>query len=684
MKVPVYEPQETIRPLGQVADRGGAPAAAFGAGIGEALRDVSSTLARVGLIERRKADQTAVTSAETKLSSWTNDRLFNPEIGAFSVQGKKAFGLSGVVMPEYDRQVSELTSSLSNDEQRSAFAQMAASRRVAINQKLNEHEYHQREQYYDDESESALQNSVRSAGNFFNDPAQIAFELSRQQQVIKNQAERHGWSSEQANQTYANSRSKTHLGVIERMLSMNNLGQAKVYYHDVKSQLLGDDATRVERALQTGDAVARDGLRNQLRDIEAAARIGIPVTSIPSREELVAAFGESDGERAYNQASGFRQVSRDVARLNTMPAVSIVEAISNYQPTEVEGAYDAAERATIVESSARAIIQAREKDPANYIIQHTPEVAAAWNEAMAGDPEAAARYLQLYQAERGRLQIGNDNLIPEDYADEIAQRITNPATSEELYANVARESGRWGNAWPQVLKQLGPKLPDTTKIIASGISPAAGVALASVSNLKRSELEALVPPGKKWSEIEELVASQMEGTLRSFPPDAGGVRMRGALLDSAMRLTLKYMNDGSSPKAAARLARQALSDQMFTLVDFRSAPFRIPAGLDPEPVEAGARSFIGTFENTEVMRGTQMEDNASISMGTDFIRDHGYWVTKPDGTGLRLYVDGAPVTQAGSLVEYSWMQLSDEGARILHNKKNPRGQFSREQWNKRK
>jgi len=684
MRVPVYEPQVEARPIRTDPSYGGVPSAAFGGGIGEALQGASHIMARIGIAEKVKADEVAVTSAETKLTSWANDRLFNPENGAFSTQGKNAFGLSGKVLPEYDAQVESLKGELANPEQVEYFDKVSVSRRLAIEQKLHQHESTQRESYYDSESEAALQNSVRSAGNYFNDKGQIAFELSRQKQVIDQQGKRHGWSAEQTGQTFANTRSKTHLEVIERMLSMNNLGMAKSYYADVKPQLLGDDATRVERALQTGDAVAKDRLRNRLRDIEASARMGIPVTSIPSREELVAAFGESDGERAYNQASGFRQVSRDVARLNTMPAVSIVEAISNYQPTEVEGAYDAAERATIVESSARAIIQAREKDPANYIIQHTPEVAAAWNEAMAGDPEAAARYLQLYQAERGRLQVGNDNLIPEDYADEIAQRITNPATSEELYANVARESDRWGNAWPQVLKQLGPKLPDTTKIIASGISPAAGVALASVSNLKRSELEALVPPGKKWSEIEELVASQMEGTLRSFPPDAGGVRMRGALLDSAMRLTLKYMNDGSSPKAAARLARQALSDQMFTLVDFRSAPFRIPAGLDPEPVESGARSFIGTFENTEVMRGTQMEDNASISMGTDFIRDHGYWVTKPDGTGLRLYVDGAPVTQAGSLVEYSWMQLSDEGARILHNKKNPRGQFSREQWNKRK
>ena len=41
----------------------------------------------------------------------------------------------------------------------------------------------------------------------------------------------------------------------------------------------------------------------------------------------------------------------------------------------------------------------------------------------------------------------------------------------------------------------------------------------------------------------------------------------------------------------------------------------------------------------------------------EHVRENGYWVTRPDAKGLRLYVDGGPVAGIDGPVQYTWEQL---------------------------
>lgn len=655
--VPVYEQQ--LRDT-RIQDLSGGP------GVSESgLSGLSGVLSEAGKItnavahkEIDEADRIAVTTAETQLSTWTNEVLFNPETGAYTKKGKNAFGLPNQVIPEYEKQADQIAGTLVRPRQQQAFERIRAARLLELQEGLNRYEIGERGQYYDSESQAAISDSIKSAGNLYNDPRKIQFELKRQEGVITDQAKRHGWSDEQKTELIKDSRSKTHVEVIDRMLSLKQKAMARTYYEVAKHQIYGDDATRIERALQTDEENTKTMLRYELRDVEAAARSGLPVEGVSSRDTWVAAFGELEGPLLYQRAKGFEHLSHDVTKLHSLPADQLVQSVVDQSPTELTGAADAAERASIIGTSVNQILQAREKDPAAYLIGSNKLVSDAWEKLGDGEPDD---YMRLIDSEKGRLQISNAKILPDVYADQLVNEITNPKSNENLYVAVNREHDRWGTYWPKILQQLSSKLPDTVMVIASGIPPDAGIALSSMAGLKSNELSALIPPGSTWKEFSDGVGDQFEQALRTFPPDTGGTRTRKAIGDSALRLALYYTQHGADMNDAIKLAHKKLFDENYIVTEFRGIPYRTPAGIEPGLIQEGAILALQSYErmNTAgiaVREGSRLSDEDYLNIDNEFVRDNGYWMTNPNETGLRLYVDGAPVP---GIEDATWLQLAD-------------------------
>jgi hypothetical protein len=45
----------------------------------------------------------------------------------------------------------------------------------------------------------------------------------------------------------------------------------------------------------------------------------------------------------------------------------------------------------------------------------------------------------------------------------------------------------------------------------------------------------------------------------------------------------------------------------------------------------------------------------------EYVRENGYWMTAPDESGLRLYVDGGPLVSGDGPVQYTWEELTAKG-----------------------
>lgn len=407
----------------------------------------------------------------------------------------------------------------------------------------------------------------------------------------------------------------------------------------------------------------RQSLTDQMQDISAAAQAGIPVTNVPGRASFVAAFGDREGAQRYESATKLANLSIEVSSLHGQPNADLVKEVEKYRPKQVEGAAEQGQLHNFMARSVSQILTQREKDPAGYLMQNSPTVQRAWAE-FSQDPARAPAYLSAVTAEKERLGIASNDVLPDAYVQGLADEIAGEKTAEGLAARIESETQRWGDAWPDVYGQLAGKLPDTAMVIGSGIPQRAATSLAATMKLKDTELKAMLPPDVKWNDVEASVDSQFADFQRSMPPEAA--RTWNAVRDSAVRLSVKYMNDGDGQSDAVKKAYADLVESQYSLIEFRNSTFRVPNTLDADAIETGARFAIGAYApdaaSLAVPAGAAQPVEEYASQWGEYVRENGYWVTRPDGKGLRLYADGGPILDASGPFELTWEQLQKSAA----------------------
>jgi hypothetical protein len=414
---------------------------------------------------------------------------------------------------------------------------------------------------------------------------------------------------------------------------------------------------RLEAERKARDTEAKQAMTEHFRDMYVAAQQGLSVEP-PAKGLLVALYGEREGLQRYQTGQKLAVLSQDVAKANQLTSDELIQSLATYKPQQVEGAAEQAQMQQAYAASVNGILDRRVKDPAGYLLQTSTAAQRAW-EAMAADPEQASSYVAIVRAEKERLGIPGQALLPDSYVSAVADEIAG-LPAERMADRLEQESQRWGTAWATVYGQLAAELPDTAAVIGSGIPKAAGTALASMARLKSSELQALLPTSTTMKDVDTQVAVEFEDFRRSMPAEAA--RTVGATLDAAKRLTIKYMGDGVSLGSAAQRAYRDLVTSQYDLRSLRGATMRIPQSVNVDAVEAAAQAQLTSFQVDSSMvtvpPGAALSQEEYASRLSAAIRDRGYWLTNPSSTGLRLYLDGQPVERRGAPVDVDWTTLS--------------------------
>jgi hypothetical protein len=663
----VNQRQVESRPLSAPRQDPGASSASGVAQIGRNLERVGSVFEDLAQDERDKADRAALMEADTGLDTWEQSNVLDAENGAFTKKGKDAFDLPNQVLPKYDDEVKRIESGLGTERAKLAFRGQAQRRRQQIAASLERHESAERDKFYDDQDTAKIRSSSEMAANYYNDPQRIALELEKQDAAIANIGRRKGWSAEQLADEKRKLHSNIHADVVGRYLARGEFKKGRVYFDEMKDQIEADAATRIEAHFtaerERVKTEVKQSMNDQLRDISAAAALGLPV-AIPSEKVLKDIYGEHEGGQRFKIASQAKELSPQVAQMRQMSETQLLAMVADAKPKTQDGASDQAQVANFLEQRAGEILREREKDPAGYMVKNAPATRDAWaafTQAQNAEERdaAAAKYLKTLRADRERLQITGADVLPDTYADQVVDGLNNPKSAEAMATDIEREATRWGSSWPAVYQQIAPKLSDTAAVVGSGIPRAAAVNLSSVAGLKEAELKGLLPPSVKWKDLEEKVADEFEDFQRSLPSDA--TRMNNAFRESATRLAAKYVNGGANLGDAVARAKAELVDSQYNLVEFRSTPMRIPLDLDPDIAENGAALALNQYQ---AAIGDVLSDHAGVSQEeatdafTNHVRESGYWITNPGGTGLRLYVDGGPVPSiASGTINVTWDKL---------------------------
>lgn len=201
--------------------------------------------------ERDRADQVALLDAETQLGKWENKRLYDPQSGAFQVKGKDAMPLPEEVGGEFDTVASALESTL-NPRQREQFAPVKARRSQNLDANLRRHVFGEMQTYEAQTVAAAEENASESAVANALDPRRVGEELKRGVDAIKQSAPRLGMSPDVLEKHVNDFTTKTHVGVIGRLLTNNQTRAAKIYFEETKGEITGSALGQVEKAIEVG------------------------------------------------------------------------------------------------------------------------------------------------------------------------------------------------------------------------------------------------------------------------------------------------------------------------------------------------------------------------------------------------------------------------------------------------
>lgn len=220
-----------------------------GESLGRGLGEAGNLLVQIQQQEKQKADRAAVVGAQTQLNTIQNKLLYDPVDGALTKQGQNAFDLPGQVLPELDKSISQITQGLKNERQKTVFGEMVAESRTQIMRDLNQHEFRQREKYYDDSDQALVLSSIQSAAHHAGDRKAIETQLQTQRAVIAGLGKRKGWDANQIAQENAQFESKTHEAVIGSMLIQGAYADAGHYLAENSNRMLDEQVETLQRRL---------------------------------------------------------------------------------------------------------------------------------------------------------------------------------------------------------------------------------------------------------------------------------------------------------------------------------------------------------------------------------------------------------------------------------------------------
>ena len=469
--------------------------------------------------------------------------------------------------------------------------------------------------------------------------------------------------------------SQTAGSIIEGYLAHDNIRGARGAL-DKYRDLLGGEVNRIEasiashaRALESRararQAEARLDISARIQDSMAAWGQGQEAPTAPTRAEVMAAYGEK-GEAVWREVEAGRQYGADMQAIGTMTSEQQRQLLEERKPVPGEGYADAMKRYALLEEAVQKDNKLREEDPGAYLVLRDAGVKSALDAfSKASTPENAQAYARAVRAgmeARGMEFDAGTPLLPKSQAATLAGSIVR---SEDPAGQLAGLQQTFGKDWPAVERQIvqGNKLPSAMRVMAGGMDMEDGRLLMDSYRNKDFTKQSEASLNVKEADVRVTVRDKLEDMLATVRAQ-GDLSMDAALVDSATRLTLTYMQRGDDMDDAVSKAVQAVGGDRYSYRD----SYRVPVTLDADKVAYGARRAL-----RDVALGNSLTTPRAMSLPQGYVdesfsatvRREGIWVTMPDESGLQLFVLGRPVRDKdGNPVMKTWDELTAVGGDV--------------------
>jgi len=468
-------------------------------------------------------------------------------------------------------------------------------------------------------------------------------------------------------------------------------------------------AAMIEQNPYAGAGMAEDYLKRGMLDAESAL-------TLRNRAEAGIKSREAEAKQRANEAKAAQAEAARIALEGADDALAFVaagnnptpEILNNYSPERIyaltgsekaaKKAADAfargegvrellnagtpAERAKVIEDW-----RAKAADPENYQFnQDTLRIlesgAADLNDKLVKDPGGVA---QMSTRVQDAIKTGSGvNIVAASYAEQERQgipdfqrkplsnayavRVADQIASlpPDQQAGAMQELAKsYGSYWPDVLRQIGDKLPSGLAIAAVMPPGRAATRVAETAGLKMDEVMVGLDKDASRNIDDAITNDERFSNLASvLGSQVGGQKTLSQYSDAIKRSAAIIMRETGASEADA--VAQATAD-MTADIDFRAVGqsiVAIPTASNPDKVEAGLDALTANFDLT----GVDLPPSASGMNEADVkaayassIRRNGQWVPDGSGKGVYLYVEGDPVTRGGAPVLFTWDELKAAG-----------------------
>jgi hypothetical protein len=251
--VPRYQRgRATTAPLPTLRiDPRGTEAAAAGVDFAPALEQFG----RFALAQREKADAIAVNDA-TARAMMARTEAYDT---AAARRGLNALGATADAMSQYQQQLGEIESTLSNDRQRERFRLRAQDNLVGLHEALEVHTRKQLDEADEQTTKALLAGFDDEALKGIGDEARVSGAIKKKAALLQDYGARRGWSDAATRQAVATAVSQTHVDVVTALASRGADLLAEEYAKAHADAIVGSDQPKidqlVERARTDGEAI---------------------------------------------------------------------------------------------------------------------------------------------------------------------------------------------------------------------------------------------------------------------------------------------------------------------------------------------------------------------------------------------------------------------------------------------
>lgn len=423
---------------------------------------------------------------------------------------------------------------------------------------------------------------------------------------------------------------------------------------------------RREAEARQAAAISRAELAYRSQDALAGYMQGLPVENAPTAQEYVAAYGPERGQQMYTALTRAQAFGTDMQTFATLP-INERKAFIEARTPGAEGVVAGMGFAEQQQLYGQLIKQTQSmnkqliEDGSGYAIKYAPEVEAAWQGVQTvADPDAAPSTYQAFAeattGEQTRLGIpaANQTILPAAYVNQLAAAFKDPANAGPRQLQLVDEMKRnWGQFFPQVFRQVSAAVPDSVKVIGSGVDKDTATILSGISSVDTKTLKAPLP-APDVNVMNDSLKSALEPFHRTFAPQAGGNSTFATIYNEAYRGALYQMSTGVSAQDAAEDMAKRLSANY--QID---GSLRVPIEYDIDTVQEGAQVAVSRLTPADVAM-SEIQGVSGEFADTRFkaLMQSATVVTNKDEDGVYLMVNGAAVLGTdGRPIEYKFDDL---------------------------